>query len=121
MRTEKYNPDEGGDDIKYAFEYNGLSAQLQEIDVIVAEVCGEHDGNDWHWILQMKDGTFHYASGGCDYTGWDCQSYASISESVNTVQEALEFSPKEDSYHRGIKRVLTGQIEGTIPFAIYEV
>lgn len=46
MRTEKYNKEEGGDDIGYAFDCNGLAQNLDEIASIVAEVCGENDGCD---------------------------------------------------------------------------
>ncbi len=120
MRNEKYDKAMGGDDIKYAFEYNGLAPHLDEIESIVAEVCGEHDGCEWFWILKMKDGTFRKAEGGCDYTGWDCQSSASISEPVATVEEALALAPEVDMYKRGIRRVLTGQVKEEIPFAVYQ-
>lgn len=118
MRTEKYNKEDGGDDISYAFEYNGLEDKLKEINVIVAEVCGENDGVDWYWILQMKDGTFANASGGCDYTGWDCQSSADFLGGFKTPEEAIE-AVIINSDNRKIKETLLKQLTGEVPFAVY--
>ena len=41
---------------------------------------GEHDGADWEWLVALHDGRRFYAIGGCDYTGWDCQSGAQYTE-----------------------------------------
>lgn len=124
MRKEKYIKPEhnyGGDDINYAFDCNGLANRLSDIDVIVAEVCGENDGFNWHWILQMKDGTFSYATGGCDYTGWDCQSHADITDGFKTPQEAIEtIVISEWDSRKKIKEVLLAQLEEKIPFAVYQ-
>lgn len=120
MRTEKFDNSKSGydsDDIKYAFNYNGLSEKLDEIDVIVAEVCGENDGADWFWILQMKDGSFANAQGGCDYTGWDCQSSADFEGGFKTPEEAINAIEKTDK--RLIKETLLKQINGDLPFAVY--
>lgn len=124
MRIEKFNskkPNYENDDIVYAFDNNSLGEKLEMIDVIVAEVCGENDGVDWYWILQTKDGTFSNAEGGCDYTGWDCQSNASIKEGFKTPEEAIDALniPKYDG-RKNIKEVLKKQIIGEIPFAIYQ-
>lgn len=47
----------------------------------VAEILhiedGEHDGPDWIAVVKLKDGRYAALEGGCDYTGWDCQSDAS--------------------------------------------
>lgn len=121
MRNEKYDNTKPGydtDDIKYAFENNGLSSHLENIDVIVAEVCGANDEAAWHWILKMKDGTYRYAEGSCDYTGWDCQSGASISEPMKTVNQALELSPEEAS-NRRIRTNLSRQVSGEQAFATF--
>lgn len=123
MRTEKFihNKDAyDNDDIKYAFEYNGLSETLPLIDVIVAEVCGENEEYEWYWILQMKDGTFAWASGGCDYTGWDCRSWVEFKGEFTSATDALEalqlsnFEPR-----KGIKECLLGQLNETVPFACF--
>jgi hypothetical protein len=120
MRQEKYNKTETNDDIKYAFDYNSLGGRLDDIDVIVAEVCGENDGYPWYWILQMKDGTFSAATGWCDYTGWDCQSGADIIDGFKTPQEAIDsLSLSEESGRPNVKACLEKQVAGTLPFAIY--
>lgn len=124
MREEKFNSAKPGyesDDIKYAFEYNNLSDKLGMIDVIVAEVCGENDGVNWYWILLMRDGTFSCAEGGCDYTGWDCQSHASVKEGFKTPTEAIEaLDIWEYDHRKNIRVCLTKQINDELPFAIYQ-
>ena len=123
MRKEKFESTEWGcgDDLNSAFYNNDLSETLKEVDVIVAEVCGENDGANWYWILQMKDGTFANAIGGCDYTGWDCQSSASFSGGFKTPEEAIEkLEIPEFGGRKNIKVCLQKQISEEIPFAIYQ-
>lgn len=122
MRTEKYDHSKKGfdnDDISYALQCNPQSSIIEkDIDVIVAEVCGEADGADWHWIVQRKDGKFQYLTGGCDYTGWDCQSSLKSSSLCDTALEAANLvDPESDS--RRVKEVLIKQLNGELPFAIY--
>lgn len=125
MRTEKFDNNKDAwdsDDIKYAFQCNGLSGHLPDIDVIVAEVCGANDEDNWYWILQMKDGSFKWAEGGCDYTGWDCQSHATISNPYNTAQEAvaaLPISEYDNKPAEQIKKCLLAQLNDELPFATY--
>lgn len=125
MRTHKFENKENKfdmDDIGYAFTHNSLGSRLDDIDVIVAEVCGENDGYPWYWILQMKNGTFSWATGGCDYTGWDCQSWAYIHDGYDTAEYAIE-AVKADEFdsrpEKRIKEVLHAQVAEQLPFAVY--
>jgi len=61
----------GDDGLNYCIEED-LQDKLskKEIDGIVAEIPGEADGADWHWLIKLKDSRFGYVVGGCDYTGW---------------------------------------------------
>lgn len=121
MRKEKFLLDEDGDDIRSAFNFNGLGERLKDIDVIVAEVCGANDEYSWYWVLKMKDGLFAWAEGSCDYTGWDCQSGAQIHSGFKTAKKAIEgivlskYEPRKK-----IKECLSAQINGKIAFAIYQ-
>lgn len=36
---------------------------------------GQNEGDDWIWEVVLFDGTKWSVQGGCDYTGWDCQSW----------------------------------------------
>lgn len=51
------------------------------------------DGSDepmFAWLLELKDGRWVAASGGHDYTGWDCQSH--LESTVHaTREEAIRF------------------------------
>lgn len=123
MRTVKFDNTKNNydsDDIKYAFGNNGLTNRLKDIDVIVAEVCGQNDDDDWYWILQLKDGSFAWAVGGCDYTGWDCQSSCDLKDGFSTPQEAID-DLKLSTYEsrENIKLCLEKQIKDELPFAMY--
>lgn len=124
MRDVKFDSTKPGyetDDIKYAFNYNGLKDKLPLIDVIVAEVCGSNDEYAWYWILKMKDGKYAWATGSCDYTGWDCQSSASICEGFTEITDAVfDLFTKHSDSRPNIKECLLAQIEERLPFAIYQ-
>jgi hypothetical protein len=119
MRTEKYNPEDYGDDIKYAFKAIGISDRLKDIDVIIAEVCGENDGVHWYWILEMKDKSYMWVSGWCDYSGWGCQDGGDYEGEFKTPEEAIE-AVVINYDNRKIKETLLKQISGEIPFSVYQ-
>ena len=60
-------------DLSAACEYNNIDSS-DLVDVLL-EITGENDEASWHWIVKTASG-YAYISGGCDYTGWDCQSGA---------------------------------------------
>jgi hypothetical protein len=60
-----------------------------DIALVLAVWEGQNDGDDWRWILRLNDERFVFLIGGCDYTGWDCQSWAS-SVFASSPIEALE-------------------------------
>lgn len=67
-----------GYDLAACLEYNPQDGITDEtIAAVLAVWEGENDGDDWRWIVSLTDGRFAFIQGGCDYTGWDCQSWAS--------------------------------------------
>lgn len=99
-------------DLESNFEYNGSGMpgfRLEDIAYVLAALMGENDGPDYHWIVAMKDHTYAYVTGGCDYTGWDCQSSGS-SEIVPSLREALANAPKE------LQPLLKSQLTGDKSF-----
>lgn len=64
---------------------------VSKIKNVIAVWEGENDGDDWRWILLMDDGRYVFLQGGCDYTGWDCQSWATHSV-VNTPEEGASLT-----------------------------
>jgi len=46
----------------------------EDVQEIIAAVNGENDGNEWLGLFHLKDGRYLVATGGCDYTGWDCRA-----------------------------------------------
>lgn len=77
-------------------EYNPQPFNLMDVARVLAVIEGENDREDWHWVVRLRDRRFVYLRGGCDYTGWDCRSWA---DSVflgpdKRVQQAVnELSP----------------------------
>ena len=49
---------------------------VDDIKKVLAVFEGENDDKDWRWVLELNSGKFVFLQGGCDYTGWDCQSSA---------------------------------------------
>lgn len=65
-------------DLHACLEYNPQNAfNVDDIASVLAVYEGQNDSTDWRWLIQLKDNQFVYLRGGCDYTGWDCQSWAS--------------------------------------------
>ncbi|MBT3325480.1 MAG: hypothetical protein HN396_04430 [Gemmatimonadales bacterium] len=59
-------------DLEAYHEYNSDGAySITDALGCVAQVCGYPDGEAWHWIVALKDGTFALTEAWCDYTGWD--------------------------------------------------
>jgi hypothetical protein len=49
---------------------------IADIREVLAVWEGQNEGDDWRWVLDLNDGRTVFLVGGCDFTGWDCQSYA---------------------------------------------
>lgn len=111
------------DDLKYAIDSNSLGGHFAEEDIvrIVAEVVGQNDELDWHWIVELKDGKFAYLNGGCDYSGWGCQSDLSVNGIAKSALLAAELAPEAEQYSkRTIRKNLINQVEGKQSFALYQ-
>lgn len=85
-------------DLSACLEYNPQEFNILDIMKVLAVWEGENDEDDWRWIIEVKPdcaknhkGKYVFLQGGCDYTGWDCQSWAT-SEFTKTKKQALELS-----------------------------
>ena len=104
-------------DLKYAVDFNG-GLDLDKVAGVRAAVYGENDEADWYWVLKMKDGTWGLGQGGCDYTGWDCQSNFSF-EPAPTVYTAIALAPEKEEYRgRKIRQALNKQFRGKEAFGV---
>lgn len=115
LRTEFSN-----DDIKHALKYNPqVNILYDNIAGLIAEVCGHNDEDNWYWLGQLKDGSFFSAIGGCDYTGWDCQSSVT-SWVANTLEECLRLMLENDfgGLHEQKMKNLCEQVRGEQPFGL---
>ena len=43
----------------------------EDVVEILAMHDGENDVDNWHGVFRLRDGRWLFATGGCDYTGWD--------------------------------------------------
>lgn len=86
-------------DLYACLEFNAQDGfTVDDIRQVLAVWEGENDGDDWRWIFILNDGRFVFLQGGCDYTGWDCQSSAS-SVIVDTIAAVIEESRKSDRFY----------------------
>lgn len=70
-------PGQEGHDFASAANYNDSGPLADESLSITGLWCahrGYNDGDDWVWIVDLSDGSQWWMKGGCDFTGWDCQS-----------------------------------------------
>lgn len=84
-------------DLGGCIEHNpqdGITAET--VAAILAVHEGENDGDDWRWVLALTDGRFAFVQGGADYTGWDCQSWAT-SAFADTAEGAARFALGEET------------------------
>lgn len=63
-------------DLESCLEEHPQGFSIDDIETVLAVYEGQPDGEDWRWIIRLKDGRYVYLRGGCDYTGWGCQSWA---------------------------------------------
>lgn len=83
--------------------------RLEDVAYVLAEIMGENDGPNWHWVIALKDRTYAYVTGGCDYTGWGCQDWGKA-VIFSTLKEALEAVEVPQRY------ILQAQLRGETPF-----
>lgn len=84
-KLEKLFPEQCAYDFIMACEYNNELDFLKEKEIITFELIrqGENDGSNWCWLVTFKHESYNnfididsfIYIGGCDYTGWDCQSH----------------------------------------------
>ena len=107
---EKDYRDRGIDyNLSAAFHYNAEQPiKLDDIEKVLAMFQGENDGASWAWIAKLKNDKYAYLQGGCDYTGWYCQSGLDVYV-VDSLELALQESKSQ--YGEGICEHLQNQIE----------
>lgn len=87
--------DRFGYDLPACLNYNEQPGfGLADVVEILAVFEGENDSFEWRWILKLSKGRFALLKGGCDYSGWDCQSGAD-SEITRTAAQAVKLIRSE--------------------------
>lgn len=99
--TKKYNARGIDYDLHACLEYNGQPEfGVDDIQQVLAVWNGANDEADWRWVVKLGRRKYAFIQGGCDYTGWDCQSWAT-SAITTTPLKAARFA-------LGEKLTLTG-------------
>lgn len=114
---QKHDPTQD-DDLKSAFHYHISSPSFSEVESILAQIPGEADGADWNWIVGLKGNKYGLATGGCDYTGWYCQSSATI-RIFDTPEEAAKSASDYRRHRLNVAGQLLKQLTGEQPYALY--
>ena len=81
-------------DLPAALFYNDADLPADIVEVVL-ELTGQNDGDQWHWVVRYADGSFGYIAGGCDYTGWDCQSGVDLQPARAGLLDALADVPQD--------------------------
>lgn len=72
---DKKFPNQDAIELGYACAYNDYGPTKEHhITKLTMHQQGQNDGGNWIWCVELNNGTVWLATGGCDYTGWDCQS-----------------------------------------------
>jgi hypothetical protein len=76
-----------------------LGFGVDDVAEILATDDGENDERQWVGVFRLTNGQFAFVEGGCDYTGWDCQSsaYGTVASSVD---ELVRWAMDDDARSR---------------------
>lgn len=74
---------------------------------LVLCIDGERDGDEWVAAGRLKDGRWFLARGGCDNTGWDCQSH-NIGETFASFEDFVRGVGDEVRFNLGIASTIDG-------------
>lgn len=101
-------------DLTACLEYNPQEGYtVDDIAEVLAVWEGQNDGDFWRWILRLNDGRFVFLDGGCDYTGWDCQSEAT-SVFAATAIEVLALGIKDQMDRQDVHTHLLVQLKTAV-------
>jgi hypothetical protein len=79
---ERTFPGEEGYDLATCIAYNIDELMFANFSDVECLQIGTNDERDWHWKVTLASGRIIVIVGGCDYTGWDCQSWGAYKEVV---------------------------------------
>jgi hypothetical protein len=109
-------------DFVACLEYNDLPFNLFDVERVLAVIEGENDTRDWHWIVKLRNDQTVYVRGGCDYTGWDCQSWAgaklldektSLVKAIHELGNGWESDDDKVGYYHNLSNQLAGKKKET--------
>lgn len=71
-------PGQDADQFAGMLKYNPSPPEVASLRFtgLRCEVHGEYDESNWVWVVTIENGAVWRVDAGCDYTGWDCRSWA---------------------------------------------
>lgn len=103
MGLERTFPDQDGYDFAMCCEYNDYGpASNKRIISLEMIQQGANDESSWVWEVGFEDDTWWKLIGGCDYTGWDCQSSAEWIQIENKFARYKESLVEVAEYKKGL-------------------
>jgi hypothetical protein len=93
-------------DLEAAIEYNNITIPFK-FEIVCELLSEHHDEGEYFWLLRNleKPNEFVVLTGSHDYTGWDCQSGASISGIFGIEHLALQV-PEYDIQMRPVRNLM---------------
>ena len=112
----EYSHQDVKDEMRYAIECNPhpqVNDFNSTVDKIIACIPGANDEENWYWLVTDKTGDIWYISGGCDYTGWDCQSHLNYIKVDTNQSPELQFE-EYDYSNRPIRKHFSSALVDSI-------
>lgn len=99
-------------DLTAAIANNSIDvpANFEVLAEILSEVRGE---GEYFWLIRSQNNYF-VINGSCDYTGWDCQSSANISNAFDSINQLQLFVPEFDNQNRPVREMILNQLKENV-------
>lgn len=96
----------GGYHLGAAIDHNDV--KVPESFTVKAEALSEaNDEGEYFWLIQDDATKLYYViTGSHDYTGWDCQSSANISEPFSDLAQLPLYVPEYDNQNRPVREMV---------------
>jgi hypothetical protein len=79
-------------------------------EVLGEVLSAERDEGEYFWLIRdLSSKKLYVINGAHDYTGWECQSGANISEPFDSLEQLHLIVPEYDNQNRKVREMLRQQ------------
>lgn len=112
--TESEKRDKYGYDLAAALENNSVPAP-EDFEVLASVLSEHHDEGEYFWGIQCTDTQDYFViTGSHDYTGWECQSGANITNPFKSLDKLHLNLPEYDNQNRPIRKLVKEQLDARV-------